>query len=99
MRGRPWTNTDRTGGPIDDVFDQLREHVPGLIIERLEVKHPADDDNLYCLFFADWDKFENIQVETADGGQPPFLIENGQQHETTDITEAVTLIRAWLEQN
>jgi hypothetical protein len=99
MRGRPWTNTDRTGGPVDDLFDQLREHVPGLIIERLEVKYPADDDNLYFLFFADWNKFENIQVETAPCGQPPFLIENGGRHETTDTTEAVTLLRASLEHN
>jgi hypothetical protein len=99
MRGRPWTILDRTGGPVDDVFDQIREHVPGLLIERLEVKHPADDDNMYFLFFADWDKFENIQVETAQGGQPPFLIENDGRHETTDPTEAVTLIRASLKRN
>jgi len=25
-RGRLWTIADRTGGQIDDVFDQLREH-------------------------------------------------------------------------
>ena len=48
-RGRPWTIADRTGGQIDDVFDQLREHLRGLIAERLEVTHPADDDNAYFI--------------------------------------------------
>jgi hypothetical protein len=97
MHGRPWANPDRTGGPIDDVFDQLREHLPGLIIERLEVTHPADDDNVY--FIGNDNQFDRVQVDTAPGGQPPFLIENGEQHETTDTTEAVTLIRARLEEN
>jgi len=96
-RGRPWTNADRTGGPIDDVFDQLRQRVPALIIERLDVTHPADDDNVY--FIGDQHQLDSIQVDTAPDGQPPFLIENGGRHETTDTTEAVTLIRDWLEQD
>ena len=99
MRGRPWTNADRTGGPIDEVFSQLRELVPGVIIERLEVTHPAEDDNVY--FIDDQHEFDRVQVDTNPDGQPPFLIENenGLRHETTDTTEAVTLIRDWLEQN
>jgi translation elongation factor P/translation initiation factor 5A len=99
MRGRPWTNIDRTGGPIDEVFSQLREQVPGVIIERLEVTHPADDDNVY--FIGDQHQFDRVQVDTYPDGQPSFLIENenGLRHETTDTTEAVTLIRDWLEQN
>jgi hypothetical protein len=97
MRGRPWTSHDRSGGPIDDVFDQLRQHLPGLIIERLEVTHRADDDNVY--FIGDQNQFDRIQVDTAPGGQPPFFIENGGRYETTNTTEAVTLIGAWLEDN
>src|SRR5260370_1977428 len=43
-RGRPRTISDRTGGQIDDAFDQPREHVPGLIIDRLQVTPPAHHD-------------------------------------------------------
>lgn len=47
----------------------------------------------------DENQFDRIQVDTAPGGQPPFFIENGGRSETTNTTEAVTLIGAWLEDN
>jgi hypothetical protein len=95
MRGRPWTTSERTGGPIDDVFDQLHELVPGLVIERLEVTHPGDDDNVY--FIGDQHQHDLIQVDTYPTGHPPFLIENGGRHDTTDTAQAVAIIRNWLE--
>jgi hypothetical protein len=61
-RGRPWTPADRTGGPVDDVY-------------------------------------ECIQLDTRDGGQPPFLIENGGRYETVETAEASSIIRSWLEQS
>jgi hypothetical protein len=27
-RGKPWTATDRTGGPLDELPDQLRSRLP-----------------------------------------------------------------------
>jgi hypothetical protein len=96
-RGRPWTPADRTGGPVDDVFDQLRQHVPGLVVERLEVTHRADDDNVYYIGIDD--VYECIQLDTRDGGQPPFLIENGGRYETVETAEASSIIRSWLEQS
>jgi len=95
-RGRPWTVSDRTGGPLDDVFDQLRQHVPTLIVERLQVTYPADDDNVY--FVGDQHDLDRVQIDTYPGGQPPFLIENGGRHQTADTAEAVAIIRNWLEQ-
>ena len=94
-RGRPWTGADRTGGPVDEVFDQLRQHIPGLIVERLEVKYPADDDNVY--FIGDEHGLDRIQLDTAPDGQPLFLIENGGRHETFAVAEAAAIIRSWLE--
>lgn len=64
---------DRTGGQIDDVFNPLRGHLPGLIVQRLEVTYRADDDNVY--FIGDQHQFDLIQVDTRPDGQPPFLIE------------------------
>jgi hypothetical protein len=94
-RGRPWTGADRTGGPVDEVFDQLRRHIPGLIVERLEATHPGDDDNVY--FIGDEHGPDRIQLDTAPGGQPYFLIENGGRHQTSETTEAAVIIRSWLE--
>ena len=96
-RGRHWAASDRTGGPVDDVFDRLRAQVPGLVIERLQVKYPADDDNVY--FIGCGHDLDLIQLDTADGGQPPFLIENGGRRHTTQTAEVATIIiRNWLEQ-
>lgn len=94
MRGRLWAFTDRTGGPVDDLFDQLRQHVPDLIVERLEVTHPGDDDNVY--FLGNAAGFDLVQLDTGPEGRPPFLIEATQRIETHDLAEAVGTIRAWL---
>ena len=95
-RGDRWTAADRTGGPVDEVFDQLRERVPGLAIERLQVTRPADDDNVY--FIGDQHRLDRIQIDTRPAGEPPFLIENGGRHQTSDPAEAATIIYGWLKQ-
>lgn len=69
MRGRRWTDADRTAGQIDDVFNRLRKQVPGLIIERLNVTHAADD-NVY--FLGDRDPADRVLVDTEPGGYPSF---------------------------
>jgi hypothetical protein len=94
--GDRWTAANRTGGPVDEVFDQLRERVPGLAIERLHVTHPADDDNVY--FIGDQHGPDRIQIDTRPAGEPPFLIENGDRHQTSDPAEASAIIYGWLEQ-
>jgi hypothetical protein len=93
-RGDRWTAADRTGGPVDEVFDQLRERVSGLTIERLQVTHPADDDNVY--FIGDQHGPGRIQIDTSPAGEPSFLIENGGRHQTSDPAEAATIIHGWL---
>ena len=94
-RGRPWTGADRTGGLVDEVFDQLRRRIPGLAVERLEVTHPADDDNVY--FIGDEHGLDRVQLDTAPGGQPLFYIETGSQRQTSEAVEAAAIIRNWLE--
>jgi hypothetical protein len=90
-----WSADRRTGGLLDGVLDELRRRVPGLVVERLIVSHPADDDNVY--FIGDQDGRGRVQVDTWPGGQPPFLIEGAERAEASDSREAVELICAGLD--
>ena len=95
-RGRPWTASDRTGGPLDELLDQLRTRIPGLIVERLQVTHRTDDDNVY--FIGDEHQRDRIQLDTAPDGQPSFYIENGGRHQTSEAGAAASIIGSYLEQ-
>lgn len=89
LRGDPWGEQDRTGGPLDDFFDGLRASFVGLRIERL------DDDNLWFVFWAE--NGADIQVEAMDGGLPPFLVESDYEGlDTADPEEALSVARRWL---
>jgi hypothetical protein len=90
-----WGPDQRTGGSLDGVLDELRRRVPRLVVERLVVSHPADDDNVF--FIGDQDGRARVQVDTWPGGQPPFLIEDTERAETGDPREAVGLICAGLD--
>jgi hypothetical protein len=94
MRGRPWGPDDLTGGPVDQVFAQVRRVVPRLVVERLQVMHPGDDDNVY--FLGDEHGLDRVQVDTCPGGRPPFLIEAGERFETSDAAEAAAAVASWL---
>jgi hypothetical protein len=89
------TAGQRTGGPFDGVPDELRRRVPGLIVERIRVSHPADDDNVY--FIGDQDGRDRVQVDAWPAGRSPFLIEDGGRAQTSDPQEAVAIIRAGLD--
>ena len=92
--GRLWGPGDLTGGPIDEVFVRLRVTVPGLVVERLQVTHPGDDDNVY--FLGDERGLDRVQIDTGSGGQPPFLIEAAERFETSDVVEAAAIACSWL---
>ena len=94
MRGRPWGPDDLAGGPIDQAFAQVRAVVPRLVVERLQVMHPGDDDNVY--FLGDEHGLDRVQVDTCPGGRPPFLIEAGERLETSDVAQAAAAVTSWL---
>jgi len=94
MRGRPWGRDDLTGGPVDQVFALVRGVVPRLVVERLQVMHPGDDDDVY--FLGDEQGLGLVQVDTCPGGRPPFLIEAGERLETSDVAEAAAAVASWL---
>lgn len=78
------------------MLDLVRRHYPGLVVERLRVTHPGDDDNLY--FLGDEFGLDRVQVGCAPGGRPPFLIEDGGAVQTSDVEEAAAVITSWLDQ-
>jgi hypothetical protein len=94
LRGRPCTAADRTGGPLDQILDELHTQIPGLVVERLQQPHPGDDDNVYFLGIGS--DLDRVQVDTAPGGQPPFLIEADQRLQTADPAHATATIHTWL---
>jgi hypothetical protein len=83
-----------TGGPVDEVLARVRAAVPGLVVERLQVTHPADDDNIY--FLGDGHDADRVQIDTGAGGRPPFLIEATERFETSDVAEAASVVSSWL---
>jgi hypothetical protein len=87
---RSWGPGDLTGGLVDQVFAQVRDAVPGLIIERLAVAHASDDDNVYYL--GDGAILDRVQLDTGPGGQPPFLVEADDRVVTSDVAEAVAAV-------
>jgi hypothetical protein len=94
LRDWPWLTTDRTGGPLDAVLDQLRQAHPGLVVEQLEVTHCAADDNIY--FLGEDNSLDQVQVDTAPHGQAPCILEAAQRHRTSDPTESIAVISARL---
>lgn len=89
--------TERGRAPsVQDVFSELRRRLPEVAIERLAVKYPADDDNLW---FIRTEAEKDIQIASHPDGRPPFLIEGdslNQRHETSELDDAVATILAWL---
>jgi len=81
---------------IDQVLDELRVRLPGVRIERLQPKWPADDNNLW---FIGSGRPPEVQIGSHPGGLAPFLIEGdgeSERCETSDVAEAVDAIVRWL---
>ncbi|GAB3186289.1 hypothetical protein FHX75_12676 [Micromonospora palomenae] len=91
---RVWQATDRTGGPLDELLDTLRQQHPGLWVERLDKTQPGDDNNVYFLGLGQ--TRDIVQVDTGPDGQAPFTVEADDRVDTTEPGEALAAIRARL---
>jgi diadenosine tetraphosphate (Ap4A) HIT family hydrolase len=94
---RAWLPTDRTGGPLDTVLDEVRRRHPGVVVVRLQPSHQADDDNVF--FLSDDQRAEYVQIDTGPHGNPPFIIEAGERRETSEPSDAADLISMWLQES
>ena len=57
---------------MDGVFDDIRAVLPDLVVERLVGTWPADDDNVFWLCRGGME----VQIDTHEAGQPPFVVES-----------------------
>ena len=81
---RPWAPGDRTGGPLDDILRSVRARFPDVTVSRLVGTWPADDDNV---FWIRRNRVE-VQIDTADGGVPPFTVESDEPGSRLDTNDA-----------
>jgi hypothetical protein len=89
---RPWTSTDRTGGPLDDILLFVRSSFPRAVISRMVGTYSADDDNV---FWVEGPGIE-VQIDTLPGGLPPFTVESdapASRLDTSDVEAAKGRIR------
>jgi hypothetical protein len=89
---RPWTSTDRTGAPLDDIFLFVRSSFPRAVISRIVGTYSADDDNV---FWVEGPGIE-VQIDTFPGELPPFTVESdapAPRLDTSDVEAAKGRIR------
>lgn len=90
-----WGPADLTGGPVDEIFADLRRSFDDIHIERLTVTHPADDDNVW--YITRVGRRGELQLDSAPGGAPPFLLESeSERGRAGDVTTAVGKLTEWL---
>jgi hypothetical protein len=76
------------GSPVARLLELLHALHPEWDVSRLQVKYPADDDNLWFVGGP-----RELQFNCHPGGQGPFLIESAaQRHEADDPDAAMTAI-------
>jgi hypothetical protein len=93
---RPWGPEDRTSGALDVILSSVHTRFPDAIVTRLVGTHPADDDNVFWVQLQGTD----VQIDTGDGGSPPFTIESavpGTRLDTHDTAAATEFVNQLLE--
>jgi hypothetical protein len=90
-----WEPGVLTGGPLDTVFTTLRSRFDGLTIERIKVRRPTDDDNVWYLTLMPGNV--EIEVDAYPGGQPPFGLDYDVRFNAPDVDSAIDKLTEWLE--
>jgi hypothetical protein len=77
------------------VFTTLRSRFEGLTIERMKVRHPSDDDNVWYPTLMPGNV--EIEVDALPGGQPPFGLDYDVRFTAPDAESAIAKLTEWLE--
>jgi hypothetical protein len=81
---------------LDDILASVRSWFPSAIVTRLIGTHPADDDNVFWVRVGS----REVQIDTQEGGPPPFVMEGDEERsrlETSDHVTARNHIRAFMQ--
>jgi hypothetical protein len=85
---------------IDQIIERVRQFVPGVQVQQLQVSHPdVDDDGLW--FFSLSGTTKDIQIESSFG-VCPFIVEHCDMKSSSDaeiartVDEAVEKVVAYL---
>ena len=76
---------------VDVVIALIRERLPEVAVEQLQVKFPADDDGLW--FFRLPGRGVEVQIESSTG-ECPFLVENDANADCLDCTSVAGTVEA-----
>jgi hypothetical protein len=73
---------------VERLLADLRKTHPAARIERLRVKYPGDDDNVWFV----QDGGQEVQFDCQPDGSGPFLVEadDGQRVEAPDVESALS---------
>jgi hypothetical protein len=87
---------------IDEIISEVRLRLPNVVVEQLQVRHPADDDGIW--YFAIRGDTKDIQLESSLGACP-FLVEHTDSQAPTQrevraesVDEAIKMVVRFLEQ-
>lgn len=74
--------------PVDRLLAELRRAHPTARIERLRVKYPADDDNVWFV----QDGGQEVQFDCQPDGSGPLIVEadDGQRVRAPDVESALS---------
>ena len=83
---------------IDIIIEKVREQLPAVVVNQLNVVHPTDDDGIW--WFSLPDETRDVHVESSSGNCP-FLIETREQSSeealrASSVDQAVQLIVEYL---
>jgi len=73
---------------FDRIIAGVKERLPTIQVQQLQVAHPADDDGLWFFWFTGTGK--HIQLESSSG-MCPFLIEHSDMTETAREPLGITV--------
>jgi hypothetical protein len=82
---------------IDHVIAGVRRTRPDVLVEQLQVTHPADDDGIWCFKLPS--SSAEVQLESSSGNCP-FLVEsdfNDDRQDAATVSEAIAMVTTLLQ--
>lgn len=73
---------------MDEVLESVHARFPDATVTRMVGTHPADDDNVFWVTRTE----REVQIGTADAGDPPFTVEGDGPSDRLDTDDTAAAI-------